>query len=111
MRQKRARPDSPALDQEVHVPSQFVDALAIEQDAGSNFYGQAIYPVAKRARRCQARSCKLFVQCFQGSCPRLRCHCRLCARPVLDSVLLQTRCQHHLSLQFRRTCWDTLGHH
>ncbi|KAL0022606.1 hypothetical protein WJX77_009306 [Trebouxia sp. C0004] len=42
-----------------------------EQDAGTNFYGQAIYPAAKRARRCQARCCKPFVNCFQDPVPAL----------------------------------------
>ena len=67
MRQKRSQPDTTAALQDLHVPSHFVEALAQEQDAGTNFYGQAIYPAAKRARRCQARSCKPFVHCFQGT--------------------------------------------
>ena len=66
MRQKRSQPDTTAAPQDLHVPSHFVEALAQEQDAGTNFYGQAMYPAAKGARRCQARSCKPFVHCFQG---------------------------------------------
>ena len=66
MRQKRSQPDITAAPQDLHIPSHFVEALAQEQDAGTNFYGQATYPAAKRARRCQTRSCKPFVDCFQG---------------------------------------------
>ncbi|DBA98834.1 TPA: hypothetical protein ACH3X1_014596 [Trebouxia sp. C0004] len=66
MRQKRSQPETTAVSQDLHVQSHFVHALAQEQDAGTNFYGQAIYPAAKRARRCQARCCKPFVNCFQG---------------------------------------------
>jgi len=66
MRQKRSQPDTTAAPQDLHIPSDFVEALAQEQEAGTNFYGQAIYSAAKRARRCQARSCKPFVHSFQG---------------------------------------------
>ena len=66
MRQKRSQPDTTAAPQDLYIPSHFVEALAQEQDAGTNFYGQAIHPAAKRARRCQARSCKPFVVCYQG---------------------------------------------
>ncbi|DBB15448.1 hypothetical protein WJX82_010599 [Trebouxia sp. C0006] len=71
MRQKRSQPDITAAPQDLHIPSHFVEALAQEQDAGTNFYGQATYPAAKRARRCQARSCKPFVDCFQDPVPAL----------------------------------------
>lgn len=71
MRQKRSQPDTTAASQDLHVSFHFVEALAQEQDAGTNFYGQAVYLAAKRARRCQARSCKPFVHCFQGTNRRM----------------------------------------
>ncbi|KAL0032654.1 hypothetical protein WJX79_000612 [Trebouxia sp. C0005] len=71
MRQKRSQPDTTAASQDLHVSFHFVEALAQEQDAGTNFYGQAVYLAAKRARRCQARSCKPFVHCFQDPVPAL----------------------------------------
>ncbi|KAA6417048.1 MAG: hypothetical protein FRX49_12990, partial [Trebouxia sp. A1-2] len=51
MRQKRSQPDTTAASQDLHVSFHFVEALAQEQDAGTNFYGQAVYLAAKRARR------------------------------------------------------------
>ena len=71
MRQKRPRAETSALAADVHVHQQFVEALAKEQATGVNFYGQAVYPAAKRTRRCQARSCRPFMHCFQGM-PALR---------------------------------------
>lgn len=65
MRQKRPAETAPAASG-IHVAAHFLEARAKEQDAGTSYYGQAIYPPAKRARHCHARSCYPFLECYQG---------------------------------------------
>ena len=70
MRQKRPAPGT-ILPTEIHIPAHFLEARANDQDAGINFYGQAIYSPAKRARYCHARSCFPFLDCYQGEKPNM----------------------------------------
>ena len=70
MRHKRPAPGAIA-PAEIHIPAHFLEARATEQDAGTNFYGQAIRPPAKRVRHCHARSCFPFIDCYQGDLPTL----------------------------------------
>ena len=52
---------------DIHIAAHFLEARTKEQDGGTSYYGQAIYPPAKRARHCHARSCYPFLDCYQGN--------------------------------------------
>lgn len=71
MRQKRALSEAPQLAT-LHVRSHFLEQLQKDQEEGTSYYGQALFPTVKRSRRCQLMSYEQFQGCYQGAKPACR---------------------------------------